>query len=37
MDHYVAQNVEWINLVGMWWKGRDDVKKAHQITFDHFF
>jgi uncharacterized protein (TIGR02246 family) len=37
MDLYATEDVEWINLVGMWWKGRKDVQKAHQIGFDYFF
>jgi len=37
MDLYATEDVDWVNLVGMWWKGRADVVKAHQITFDHFF
>lgn len=37
MDLYATSDVEWVNIVGMWWKGRDTVKKAHQVTFDHFF
>jgi uncharacterized protein (TIGR02246 family) len=37
MDSYATEDVEWVNIVGMWWKGREDVKKAHQFTFDKFF
>jgi uncharacterized protein (TIGR02246 family) len=37
MDFYTTEDVEWVNIVGMWWKGREDVKKAHQTTFDQFF
>lgn len=37
MDLYATKDVDWVNIVGMWWKGKADVKKAHQITFDHFF
>jgi len=37
MDLYATEDVDWVNIVGMWWKGKTDVKKAHQITFDHFF
>lgn len=37
MALYVTKDVDWVNIVGMWWKGEADVKKAHQITFDHFF
>ena len=37
MEFYTTEDVEWINLVGMWWKGRKDVEKAHQTGFDYFF
>ncbi|RWY55925.1 SgcJ/EcaC family oxidoreductase [Mucilaginibacter gilvus] len=37
MDLYTTEDVEWVNIVGMWWKGRKDVKMAHQSTFDVFF
>jgi len=37
MDFYTTEDVEWINLVGMWWKGRKDVEEAHQTAFDYFF
>ena len=37
MDLYTTEDVEWVNIVGMWWKGRKDVIRAHQSTFDKFF
>lgn len=37
MNLYATEDIDWVNLVGMWWKGRTDVIKAHQITFDRFF
>jgi len=37
MDQYATADVQWVNIVGMWWKGRDDVRNAHQFTFDKFF
>jgi uncharacterized protein (TIGR02246 family) len=37
MAYYTTEDVEWINIVGMWWKGRTNVEKAHQSTFDLFF
>lgn len=37
MAFYTTEDVEWINLVGMWWKGRKEVEKAHQTGFDYFF
>jgi uncharacterized protein (TIGR02246 family) len=26
---YMADNVEWVNVVGMWWKGKAEVYQAH--------
>lgn len=37
MDSYMTEDVEWINIVGMWWKGREEVKAAHQGNFSAFF
>jgi uncharacterized protein (TIGR02246 family) len=37
MDTYTTEDVEWINIVGMWWKGRTEVKMAHQGMFDRIF
>lgn len=37
MDSYMTDDVEWVNIVGMWWKGRNEVKAAHQGNFDAFF
>ena len=37
MDTYTTEDVEWVNIVGMHWKGRNDVQLAHQRTFDAFF
>ena len=37
MDYYTTDDVEWVNIVGMWWKGRTDVKKAHEWGFNKFF
>lgn len=37
MDSYMTEDVEWINIVGMWWKGRAEVKAAHQGNFSAFF
>ncbi|RXH58551.1 SgcJ/EcaC family oxidoreductase [Granulicella sibirica] len=33
MKAYVADmtpDVEWVNVVGMWWRGRDEVYQAHE-------
>ncbi|RZJ92431.1 MAG: SgcJ/EcaC family oxidoreductase [Hymenobacter sp.] len=37
LDSYATDDVDWVNLVGMWWKGRPEVKQAHQTGFDYFF
>lgn len=37
MDFYMTDDVEWVNIVGMWWKGRAEVKAAHQGNFGAFF
>jgi uncharacterized protein (TIGR02246 family) len=30
-------DADWINIVGMWWQGKPDVKRAHQAYHDTFF
>ena len=40
MKAYVADmtpDAEWINIVGMWWRGRDDVYKAHEKYHETIF
>ena len=37
MDSYTTEDVQWVNIVGMWWKGRTEVKLAHQQIFDVIF
>lgn len=37
MDSYTTEDVEWVNIVGMWWKGQAEVKSAHQGIFDRMF
>jgi uncharacterized protein (TIGR02246 family) len=37
MDSYTTEDVDWVNIVGMWWKGRSEVKNSHQTGFDYFF
>lgn len=36
MDLYTTEDVQWVNIVGMWWKGRTDVKNAHQLHSINF-
>ncbi len=40
MKAYVADmtpDVEWVNIVGMWWRGRDEVYRAHQKYHETIF
>ena len=40
MKAYVADmtpDVEWVNIVGMWWRGRDEVYRAHQAYHQTIF
>ena len=37
MSNYTTDDVEWINIVGMRWKGRQEVQMAHQAIFDAMF
>jgi uncharacterized protein (TIGR02246 family) len=37
MDSYATDDVDWVNIVGMWWKGKAEVKNSHQTGFDYFF
>ena len=37
MDSYMTDDVEWVNIVGMWWKGRAEVKAARHGNFGAFF
>lgn len=33
----LTETVEWVNPVGMWWRGRENVKRAHQAYHDSIF
>lgn len=37
MDTYTTEDVEWVNIVGMWWQGRAEVKTSAQKIFDTIF
>ena len=37
MDSYTTEDVEWVNIIGVWWKGRTEVKQGHQRNFDAIF
>lgn len=32
-----AQDAEFVNVVGMWWKGREEIKKAHEFAHATMF
>ena len=34
---YMTDDVEWVNVVGMWWKGKAQVFKAHDAMHKTFF
>lgn len=37
MATYTTPDVSWVNIVGMWWRGRPAVQQAHQQIFDTIF
>lgn len=37
MAAYATEGVSWVNIVGMWWRGRPQVQAAHQAIFDRIF
>ncbi|MCR5888021.1 SgcJ/EcaC family oxidoreductase [Hymenobacter sp. J193] len=37
MAAYTTPDVSWVNIVGMWWRGRPQVQGAHQAIFDQIF
>ncbi|GAB3312293.1 SgcJ/EcaC family oxidoreductase [Hymenobacter humi] len=37
MATYTTPDVSWVNIVGMWWRGRAQVQAAHQAIFDNLF
>lgn len=37
MAAYTTPDVSWVNIVGMWWRGRPQVQLAHQQIFDQIF
>jgi uncharacterized protein (TIGR02246 family) len=32
-----AQDAEFVNVVGLWWKGRDEIRKAHEFAHATMF
>lgn len=37
MKNYTTADVDWVNVVGMWWKGRKEVQFAHQAFHNAMF
>ena len=31
LKNYTTENTDWVNVVGMWWKGRKQSQYAHQV------
>lgn len=36
MKNYTTENTDWVNVVGMWWKGRKESQYAHQVYHNTF-
>lgn len=32
-----AEDAEFVNVVGLWWKGRDEIRAAHEFTHSTIF
>lgn len=37
MKNYTTEDVDWVNIVGMWWKGREEVRFAHDAFHKTMF
>jgi uncharacterized protein (TIGR02246 family) len=37
LKNYTTENTDWVNVVGMWWKGRKESQYAHQIYHNTIF
>jgi uncharacterized protein (TIGR02246 family) len=37
LKNYTTENTDWVNVVGMWWKGRKESQYAHQAYHDTMF
>ncbi len=33
----LTEDCQWVNVVGMWWNGKDSIKRAHQAFHSTFF
>jgi len=36
LKNYATEDTDWVNVVGMWWKGRKESQYAHQIIHNTF-
>ena len=36
LKNYATEDTDWVNVVGMWWKGRKESQYAHQIYHNTF-
>ena len=37
LKNYATEDTDWVNVVGMWWKGRKESQYAHQIYHNTIF
>jgi uncharacterized protein (TIGR02246 family) len=37
MATLLADDAEWVNVVGMWWRGKANVKQAHVVYHETIF
>lgn len=37
LKNYTTENTDWVNVVGMWWKGRKESQYAHQTYHNTIF
>ena len=37
LENYTTENTDWVNVVGMWWKGRKESQYAHQVYHNTIF
>ena len=37
LKNYTTENTDWVNVVGMWWKGRKESQYAHQQYHNTMF
>ncbi|WP_295721702.1 SgcJ/EcaC family oxidoreductase [Mucilaginibacter sp.] len=37
LKNYTTENTDWVNVVGMWWKGRKQSQYAHQVYHNTIF